>query len=129
MPPRMPTTTRIRSRLGMTAAQPELRPSHGRMPGVVDLKFLRSLQHARIGASNPRPHESHKVASVALVPRFVSAVPRRLTNRGIGPPDYDHDLPFLTRGKGVTGCFQGSFMGDVAAHFGTARPCLMLRCT
>src|SRR5215510_3336377 len=39
---------------------------------AVDLKFLSLRLEARLGTSNPKPPQSHKVASVPLIPKFAS---------------------------------------------------------
>src|SRR5712692_10055956 len=53
-------------------------------PSAVDLKFLSVVRRARIGTSNPKPHQNHNVASVPLIPKFASGVPQVLANFGIG---------------------------------------------
>ena len=74
--------------------------------GAVNLKFLSFLLHARVGTSNSKPHEKHKVASVPLIPKFAPEVPQTLANFGIGtlvsqraqawhPPD--HGFSWNTR--------------------------------
>src|SRR5207302_576297 len=39
---------------------------------AADLKFLHHLQQTRLGTSNRKRHEIHRVASAALFPKFVS---------------------------------------------------------
>src|SRR5438034_7222045 len=54
------------------------------MTSAVNLKFLSLWPQARLGTSNSKPHQNHNVASVPLIPKFASEVPRVLANFGIG---------------------------------------------
>src|SRR5712671_6980755 len=48
------------------------RNSARRSARAADLKFLHHLQQTRLGTSNRKGHENHRVASAPLFPKFVS---------------------------------------------------------
>ncbi len=57
----------------------------GEAAGAADLKFLHHLQQTRLGTSNRKRHENHRVASAPWFPKFVSEraeVDHELRKRG-----------------------------------------------